>query len=255
MHRVGMVARMAGVSVRTLRHYDSIGLLRPALFGTNGYRLYGRNELLRLQQILIHRELGIPLERIGDILDAPGFDRLAALREQRERIAAEAERLAGMLRTIDRTIASLTEEETMTDSDLYRGIVDPARQAGYEAWLESRHGPAVRDDVTASRAHVGARSAEERDAAMKELRALEQGLAQGLRDGTAAGSPALDPLVERHRAWVSAAWNRPVPPAAYACLADTYLAHPDFVARYEAIEPGFAEYLAATMRGWAARQA
>ena len=69
------VARVSGVSVRTLHHYDQIGLLKPAFTGRNRYRHYGQEELLRLQQILLHRELGIPLAEIGAILDDPGFDR------------------------------------------------------------------------------------------------------------------------------------------------------------------------------------
>ena len=77
-YTVKQVAKLSGVSVRTLHHYDEIGLLEPAAVGGNGYRYYGREELLRLQQILFHRELGIPLDQIGRLLDAPGFDRIAA---------------------------------------------------------------------------------------------------------------------------------------------------------------------------------
>lgn len=86
------LARLAGVTVRTLHHYHDIGLLKPAHVGANGYRSYGEEQLLRLQQVLIHRELGIPLGDIAAILDAPGFDRLAALRQQRRRLEAEASR-------------------------------------------------------------------------------------------------------------------------------------------------------------------
>lgn len=75
-YTVSQLSRLAGVSVRTLHHYDHIGLLRPAVTGENGYRYYGTDELLRLQQILLHRELGLPLSRIARVLDAPGFDRL-----------------------------------------------------------------------------------------------------------------------------------------------------------------------------------
>src|SRR5690349_3384658 len=128
MLTVKQVAKISGVSVRALHHYDRIGLLKPALIGTNRYRYYGRDELLRLQQILLHRELGIPLDEIGTILDAPGFDRLAALRSQRERLAGQAERYAELVRTIDRTIASLNGDTTMENADLYKGIT-PEKQA------------------------------------------------------------------------------------------------------------------------------
>ena len=80
MHTVKQLARLSGVSVRTLHYYDQIGLLRPAQVGANGYRYYGRGELLRLQQILLHRELGLPLDAIAAVLDDSdrGRDRAAA---------------------------------------------------------------------------------------------------------------------------------------------------------------------------------
>ena len=81
-HTVKQVARLSGVSVRTLHHYDEIGLLKPACVGANGYRYYGREELLRLQQILFHRELGFSLEEIGRTLDAKGFDKATYARIQ-----------------------------------------------------------------------------------------------------------------------------------------------------------------------------
>lgn len=253
-YKVSDVAAMAGVSVRTLHHYHEIGLLRPAAVGENGYRYYGREELLRLQQILIHREFGIPLAEIGSILDAPGFDRLTALRSQRRRIAEEAARSAEMLRTIDRTIAELEGDRAMTDSELYSGIVDPRTQAEYEAWLVKTHGPEMKGHIETSKRRMGRLTAADREAMMAELREVETGLADELRRGTPPEAQALDPLIERHFAWVKSSWGQDAPVAAYAGLADTYLGHPDFVARYESIEPGFAAFLAAAMRSWAARQ-
>src|SRR6185295_6874936 len=104
---VKQVAKVSGVSVRALHHYDEIGLFKPALIGANRYRYYGRDELLRLQQILIHRELDIPLTEIAAILDDPKFDQVKALKDQRRKLQVEAERYAELVRTIDRTIASL----------------------------------------------------------------------------------------------------------------------------------------------------
>ena len=86
-YTVKQLARLSGVSVRALHHYDDIGLLKPAYVGANRYRYYGRDELLRLQDILFHRELGVPLHDIALLLQADGRDRLAILREHRERLA------------------------------------------------------------------------------------------------------------------------------------------------------------------------
>ncbi|ODT78856.1 MAG: MerR family transcriptional regulator [Pelagibacterium sp. SCN 64-44] len=254
-YSVNQLARLAGVSVRTLHHYDEIGLLKPAFTGENRYRYYGEEELLRLQQILIHRELDIPLGEIGAILDAPGFDRLETLQKQRERLEEQAKRFAGMVRTIDRTIARLKGERKMKNEDLYSGIVSPQKQAEYEAWLVEKYGPEIHDHIAVSRHKLDKLTEADRAALMRELEGIEQGLAEGLRQGIPPQAASLDPLLARHRDWISAMWNRPAPLEAYAGLADTYLAHPDFIARYEQIEPGFAQYLATAMKAWVRRQA
>lgn len=251
---VRQVAKVSGVSVRTLHHYDQIGLLRPAFTGQNRYRYYGQEELLRLQQVLLHRELGIPLGEIGAILDAPGFDRLEALRQQRQRLSEEAKRYAQLVRTIDRTIASLEGDRAMRNADLYKGV-SPDKQAEYEAWLVEQFGGDMPERIALSKREYESLSEAEKQQLNQELHDMEQGLAEGLRRGVPMGSPSLDPLLGRHRAWVSRMWDKQCPPEAYAGLADLYLSHPDFIARYEAIEPGFAEYLSGSMKVYARRLA
>lgn len=251
---VRQVAKISGVSVRALHHYDEIGLLKPASVGRNRYRYYGQDELLRLQQILLHRELDIPLNEIGAILDDPAFDQLAALQQQRDKLAAEAKRYARLVRTIDRTIASLNGAQTMRNADLYKGI-SPEKQAEYEAWLVDRHCGDMPERIAASRKRYDARSDAERKALMDELADVELAWADAMRNGVPADSRALDPLLRRHRSWVAAMWDRPCPPEAYSGLADLHLSHPDFVTRYEAIAPGFSDYHASSMKAFAARLA
>jgi MerR family transcriptional regulator, thiopeptide resistance regulator len=249
---VKTLARIAGVSVRTLHHYDAIGLLKPASIGRNGYRYYGEEEMLRLQQILIHRELGMPLAEIGRVLDAAGFDRLAALREQRARLAAEAERYARLVVTIDRTIARLNGDRKMKNAELYEGI-SPEKQSEYEQWLVDRYGEGLVGEIEAGRkraAELGPEQVAERLAALHDI---EQALAEAHRRGIPAGAPVLDPLLARHRAWVGEMWGAPCAPDAYTGLADLYLAHPDFVARYETIAEGFARFLSTSMKLYARR--
>ena len=130
-YTVRQVAEMAGVSVRTLHHYDQIGLLEPAGRTPAGYRLYGAQELLRLQQILLFRGLGMPLREIGELIDAPGYSAVAALRRHAERIDRERERLVRLRETIERTIIRMTEDKSViSNEDLYEGI--PREKA--EAW-------------------------------------------------------------------------------------------------------------------------
>ena len=102
------VARMSGITSRTLRHYDDIGLLRPAGTGSNGYRRYGQDELLRLQRILVLRELGLGLPEIAAVVDERR-DRVEALREHHERLLAERDRLSRVAATVARTIAELEQ--------------------------------------------------------------------------------------------------------------------------------------------------
>ena len=92
LYTVKEVAKLSGVTVRTLHHYDKVGLLKPAQVGENGYRYYGREELLRLQQILFHRELGVPLDAISELLVLDGENQIGVLRQHRAKLEAERER-------------------------------------------------------------------------------------------------------------------------------------------------------------------
>jgi MerR family transcriptional regulator, thiopeptide resistance regulator len=252
MLTVKQVAIISGVSVRALHHYDRIGLLKPASIGTNRYRYYDREQLLRLQQILLHRELGIPLGEIGAILDDPGFDRVAALKQQRDRLAQQAERYAELVRTIDRTIAFLDGDAQMANAELYKGIA-PEKQAEYEAWLIETYGGDLPERIAVSRKKYDALSEAEKARLMDELREVETAWAGAMTNGVPAESQALDPLLRRHHAWVAAMWDKPCPPGAYHGLADLHLGHPDFVARYEALASGFSDYHAKSMKAYAAR--
>ncbi len=253
-YTVTEVSRLAGVSVRALHHYDQIGLLKPAHVGENRYRYYGYDELLRLQQVLIHRELDIPLSRIAAIIDAPGFDRITALEGQREKLNAEAERYAELVRTIDRTIEKLKGDRAMKDADLYKGAVSPEKQAEYEAWLVARYGGDMAERIAVSKKSYARMTDAEKKAAGDELMEVEQGLAEAMRRGIPADSTVLDPLLSRQRDCVALMWGKPCQPEAFAGLADLHLSHPDFVSRYESIAAGFSDYHAEAMKAWAARQ-
>jgi len=253
---VKQLAAISGVTVRALHHYDDIGLLKPASVGANGYRYYGRQELLRLQRILFHRELGVPLSAISELLHLEGKNQIGVLRQHREKLEAERNRYGVLIETIDRTIADLQGERTMANADLYKGF-SPSQQAGYESWLIERYGEPMRAGIESAKAAQERLSPAERRTFMQrqgqELQELEEALAGALRNGVAPGSDGVDLLIKRHRAWVSAMWGRPCSAQGYSGLADLYLGHPDFVARYERIEKGFADYLSSAMKLHAAR--
>ena len=251
-YTVKEVAKLSGVSVRALHHYDEIGLLKPACVGENGYRYYGREELLRLQQILFHRELEFPLEAIAAVLSAPDFDRVEALRRHRIRLAAEARRYRRLLKTLDQTLAALEGETDMNDKTLYQGFA-PERQAQYEAWLFERYGDSVQPHLAFAKTKMGAWTKADHAAFAAEVESIETAMGEALAIGVPAASETLDPLLRRHHAWVAISWKAPPTAAAYAGLADLYLDNDDFRARYEAVRPGLAEYLATAMRAYAAR--
>lgn len=251
---VKQLAAISGVTVRTLHHYDEIGLLAPAHVGANGYRYYGRAELLRLQRILFHRELGVPLGEIGELLELEGADQVGVLLRHREKLEAERERYRILIETIDRTVADIKGEAPMTHADLYKGF-STEKQAEYEAWLIAREGETMRAHIAHSRKAMAKMNAAEQDAMMARLRDIETALAEGMKRGIDPASDPIDGLLLRHRAWVAAAWDKPCLPEAYAGLADLYLSHPDFVTRYETIAPGFAVWLTDAMKTHAVRHA
>lgn len=251
-YTVNQLARLSGVSVRTLHHYEEIGLLKPAFVGENRYRYYGREELLRLQSILFHRELGIPLKEIARSMAENGFDRLAMLEQHRARLVDSVQRSRQLIRTIDQSIAELKGNEPMIDSDLYKGF-SRKKQAEYEDWLVDRYGPSMRESIDDSKAALAAAGDNTQRKLIAELAEIESSLADAKRDGAVPADMAVEPLIEQHRNWVGTMWAKECTAVGYAGLADLYLSHDDFRARYEAIEPGFTDWLTQAMKAHAAR--
>lgn len=252
-HTVKQVARLSGVSVRTLHHYDEVGLLKPACVGANGYRYYGREELLRLQQILFHRELGFSLEEIARVLDAKGFDRVAALKAHRAKLEAATRRYRQLVRTIDQTLAALEGDAKMDDKAMYRGF-DPEKQAGYEKELVEKHGPAMQDYIDHAKAGMAGWTQVDFDAMQSEAEAIEIGMARALVDGLPVDSSAVTALMRRQHAWIGKSWNRPAPAAAFKGLGQMYLGDPRFRERYDGRQAGLAEYMATAMASFAERE-
>lgn len=243
---VSRLARLAGVSVRTLHHYHAIGLLVPAHQGANGYRTYGQAERLRLQEILFLKAFGFGLDAIGRMLDAPGGT-LARLQEQRAVLQAEQARRGALLAMLDAAIADMsTGAFTMTD-DLYQPP-PAALQAEYEGWLEERLGAGAGARIAEGKAAIAGAPGGPA-ALMEAMRQAESGLVAAFAAGRAAGEASA--AFEAHRAVIGRFWGRDCTPGAYAGLADIYESHPDFISRFERLAPGFARWLIAGMRGHA----
>ena len=135
-YTVNKLAKLSGVSARTLRFYDEIGLLKPAYVGDNDYRYYEEEQLLMLQQILFYRELGFPLGEIQRIISSDSFDKIEALQSHKCVLERSLNRTKQMIKTIDKTISHLRGNEKMKTEELYYGF-DSEKQKKYEKQLIS----------------------------------------------------------------------------------------------------------------------
>jgi DNA-binding transcriptional MerR regulator len=241
------VARHAGVSSRTLRHYDDVGLVPPAYVGANGYRYYDEDALLRLQEVLLLRELGLPLDAIGRILDGTA-DRTAVLREHHAALLAERDRLGRLAETVGRTIAMREGGTAMGPEELFEGF-DADTQREYEAELVDRFGPAAQEKIDESWRRIGQMTKADADRVQADLATRDAAYGALLDDGVAPDDPRTQAVTASHYAWVCQFWT---PDAeAFAGLGDLYVDSPDFHARYDAVRPGLAEYVRDAMAVYA----
>ncbi|MFJ9848917.1 MerR family transcriptional regulator [Streptomyces sp. NPDC101150] len=233
------VARMSRVTSRTLRHYDEIGLLPPAWIGSNGHRYYEEADLLRLQQILLMRELDVGLREIRAVLDSQ-VDQLAVLREHHQRLLAERDRLDTLARTVDRTIAELTESKEnsgMTKINRPENLFDGFERASEadaevqerwpQAWEQTQE---VLDTMTA----------EDTERWQREVTAQMIRLAEFMVAGTPVADPAVQTELDAHYQGICRFWTPNA--AAYKGLGQTYVDDPQMRANFDKIADGLAVY-------------
>jgi DNA-binding transcriptional MerR regulator len=247
--KVGEVAGLARISVRTLHHYEHVGLLAPSARSESGYRLYGPADLERLQQILFYKELGFSLDEIRDAMDDPDFDRREALLAQREMLREHAQRIVRLLESVDRTLISLEGGIHMTDEEMFEAFegFDPA---DYEDEVRERWGDTDAYRESARRTKAYTKQDWERFRAESE----EIGLAiVALMD---EGVPPQDPRamdqVERYRRQIDR-WFYTCSHEMHANLGRMYVADPRFTATYEKVHVGMAQYVCDAIQANAAR--
>ncbi|ONI82442.1 MerR family transcriptional regulator [Saccharothrix sp. ALI-22-I] len=236
---IAQVARMSKVTSRTLRHYDAIGLLEPAWIGGNGYRYYEREQLLRLQQILLLRDLGLGLDTVAEVLD--GRHRTVdVLRNHARWLATEQERLASLAKTVSRTIEELEGGSRMKMEELFDGF-DADRQARYEAELVERYGEHMQEHIDQSKRRMRDWTKADADGFMAEWQAIYQAYAELFDAGVAVDAPRVLDVTDRHYRWICRSWtpNR----ESYTGLGQLYVDSPDFKAQFDAHAEGFAEYV------------
>jgi DNA-binding transcriptional MerR regulator len=238
-YAVGRVAELAGVTVRTLHHYDEIGLLSPGERSPSGYRRYGEADLERLQQILYYRELGFPLEEIAAILDDPHADAAAHLRRQHRLLRERIRRLEAMVAAVEHAMEAQQMGIPLTPQERFEvfGDFDPDQ---YAEETEQRWGDT--EAYRESQRRVQRYTRQDWLALKAEGEQTTAALAAALRAGTPATDPAVLQLAEAHRQHITK-WFYDCPYEVHRGLGDMYTADDRFRASYERIAPGLAEYL------------
>ena len=247
---VGDVADLAGITVRTLHHYDRIGLLSPSARTPAGYRRYAPADLDRLHQVLLYRELGFPLEEIATLLDDPDADPEAHLRRQHRMLRDRLERTEAMVAAVEKEMEARSMGIGLTPEERFEvfGDTDPAQ---YAEEAEQRWGET--DAWKESRQRTRGYSKEDWLRIKAESEEIERRLVATLRSGAAADSAEAMDAVEAHRQHISR-WFYDCSPEMHAGLGRMYLEDERFTAHYEELAPGLAEFVSSAVQANAARQ-
>ena len=248
-YTVKALAELAGITPRTLRWYDQKGLLKPRRTTEAGYRLYGPQEVNRLQTILFYKELGLELEAVRAILDAPGFDRVAALQSHLAELEARRQRLDALILTVEKTIDEAKGGTPMSDKEKFEAFKRRAVEAN-----EERYGKEAREKygagaVEGSNAKFLSMTEEEHG----EWKALEteilSALAAAVRSGEDPAGAEGRRIAELHRRWLSHTWET-YTPQAHRGVAELYTADERFTAYYDKEVPGCAAFLRRAVRAY-----
>jgi DNA-binding transcriptional MerR regulator len=246
-YTVKQLAKLSGVSSRTLRFYDEIGLLKPAYYGDNNYRYYQQEQLLLLQQILFFRELGFPLNDIQKIMACNEFDKIEALQGHKLILNNSIERAATLLKTIDKTIGHLKGNLIMKDIEMYEGF-DFKKQQEYEQFMVDK-GILTQQEIKESWDNVRHWKKNNWEQHNKECSELNEALVNAINNQMKPESQEVQELIQRHFDWVKQFWTPTK--QSYTGLGKMYLEHPDFTVFYNAFHPNLAKFLAEGMRIYA----
>jgi len=245
-YTVRQLAKMAGVSVRTLHHYDQIGLLKPTKVGDNGYRYYGEESLLKLQQILFYRELEMPLEDIRKIMGRRDFDVPAALESHKAELEKRIDRLIRLMETVDSTLLHLKGQKEMSKKQLFEAFSDE-QQAEYEKEVMQKYDP---ETVKASIKKWKNYTAADKQRIGDEGNAAYEAILAAIPKG--ASSPESQAGVELWRKHMDYFWTPNLDQL--VGLAEMYNDDPRFKANFDKIDPRLAEFMREAVRIYVAKQ-
>jgi len=234
-YTVNKLAKLANVSIRTLHYYDEIGLLKPSSIGTNGYRQYGKDSLLQLQQILFYKELELKLDEIKKILDDPDFDLLSALENHKSALETEIKRKQRLITTVNETIDHLKGIAEMTDVELFKAFSDE-EQEKYAREAEQMYDPLI---VQESNRKWKNYSSDKKAEIMAEGNQIYTEILSAMPTG--ADSPEVQVCVEHWRRHMDYFWTPTL--EQLIGLAEGYNSHSGFRRNFDKINPHLAVFM------------
>ena len=247
-YTINKLAEISGVSTRTLRYYDQIGLLSPKRVPYNNYRIYSQNEVDLLQQILFYRELGVPLEEIAQILKAPDYDKKKALTYHLSALKQKKNQIELLIHNVTKTINSLKGEITMNNNEKFDGFKQKLisdNEAAYGKEIRKKYGNLK---IDASNDKVKGMSEEQ----WEKAQALSALFNETLKGAVEKGEPASETAqkaCDLHRQWLCMFWeDGTYSKKTHLGLAEMYCDDKRFKQYYEAIAPGATEFLLCAMK-------
>jgi DNA-binding transcriptional MerR regulator len=247
-YTVQKLASLSGVSVRTLHHYDAVGLLKPAYIGANGYRYYEEEQLLLLQQILFFRNLGFELKKIREIIKKSDFDRIAALRSHRKMLMNQLDTTRELIQTIDNTIEHLQGRKKMKDKQFFKGLNSP-KQKEYEKYLidSGRH---TAEELEAGRKRLEKWQSEDWQKMQTEWETLLSDYVSAIENKRAPNSPEALDCVKRHLQYLQR-FGIETKKEELVEKANFYLGHPDWKTVFDTRHPRLLGFILAAMEAYA----
>jgi DNA-binding transcriptional MerR regulator len=240
MYTVKQLADLAGITVRTLHHYDEIGLLPPTRISPGGYRQYDDAAVLRLQQILLYREIGLELLQIKDALDDPAFDMVAALQSHRAVLEQRLGRLHTLIDTVNTTIDHLEGKTTMSNKkQLFQGI-SKEQEAEWNREARLTYDPGVMKE---SARLWGSYSEAQKQAIFAEGNANAQAITEAMEAGLVTTDETVQKLIARWHQHLHYFYTPTL--EILRGLGELYVNDPRFKAAFDNGSPGMAEYMQA----------
>lgn len=240
-YTVQKLGRLAGISTRTLRYYDEIGILKPARINSSGYRIYGQQEVDRLQQILFYRELGVSLENIKNIVLSPSFDGVEALKQHHIKLLEKKEQLEALIVNVEKTIAMSEGRIKMSDKEKFEGFKQKLIDENEEKYGKEIREKYGEETVEKSNAYFKNMSRGDFEKLESLSTQIQETLAEAFKTGDPSG-PLGQKAAELHKQWISMCWGH-YSKEAHAGLAQMYVDDERFTAYYDKEQPGTAVFL------------